>query len=226
MAGLQNFIDLGLPSEIHFQREKFQEWYATIAFTHPRTIERTAQGTLLWTKEEAFAWYDEQLVMMEKMYKQMYEDHVQWKMIDPLRTSLMTNFPQRQPGPLPPYKTRVYVLNDYLEKYPEQDVLPPPLQRTLSHDQQALEEAMEKADQCKEGDTILSNYFIPFSSFSEEFTITYSFLTKIDGKMKDTTATCLLNQFNTSLFTFDTSGYQQNEQFCAQICAQINGTAV
>jgi len=226
MAAFQNFPELGLPSEIHFQRDQFEKWFDTIAFTNPRTIARTAAGLLNWTKEEAFARYNEELALMEKQYKAMHKDYTRWKQIESFRVSTLQNFTQRQPGPLPPYKTRIYELGDYLERYPEENMQMLSLQRTLSYDQRALEEAMEKADECEEGDAILNNYYIPFSTFSGESTITYSFLKKIDGKMKETTQTVPLKEFNHAVFKFDTSGYVENEQFYSQICEQLQPVPV
>jgi hypothetical protein len=204
----QAFAPLGLPSEVHFPRDRFEEWYATTALTHPRTKQRMEQGVLTWTKEEARARYEEELVILEEKYKEMYANHSRWNSIESFRVATLQQYLKKQPGPLPPYKTRVYELNDYISNYPEKDVVPPPMQRTLSHEEHAISVAMEKADECKEGDTILMNYWIPQGIF-EEGTITYSFLVKIDGKMKDFTQTRPLEVFNPARFTFDTSGYTE-----------------
>jgi hypothetical protein len=229
-----DFTQLQLPSEIHFNRDQFDEWYATIAFTHPRTVKRMAQGLMNWTKEEAFTWYDEELTSLEKIYKETYKQYMRWKIVASFSAESMQRFLEKKPGPLPPHKTRVYHDNDYLEKYSEEKHLQPPYQnapplmlgRTLSHVQDALMDAMEKADECREGDTILNNYFIPYNPWSPEKIVTYSVLMKIDGKMKLFERHCKKTQFDPTSFTFDTSNYHENEQFFNDVSDSIKQSAV
>jgi hypothetical protein len=213
-----DFTQLQLPSTIHFNRDQFEEWYATIAFTHPRTVTRMEQGLMNWTKEEAFAWYDEELTSLEKVYSDTYEQYMRWKMVASFSARSMQTFLEKKPGPLPPHKTRIYFDNEYLARYPaEQDDTPPTIGRTLSYEKTSLDDAMEKADECKEGDTILNNYFIPHNPWSPEEIVVYSFLRKIDGKMKLFNQQCPKQSFQAAQFTFDTSRYLENEEFFNEI---------
>lgn len=82
---IQDFTTYDFPSEI----------YENIAFSKKHGV--------IWTREDAFKWYNEELSEIEKNYKSL-----QNKIVGPHVIEDVKRIFQYKPGPLPLYKTRMY----------------------------------------------------------------------------------------------------------------------